>query len=84
MQGEHKIKQLANHYGRQAQTLKCIEEMAELTQALLKNTNIAEEIADVEIMLEQIKYLYFIDNEEVGKIKDYKINRTLERIANNG
>jgi len=84
MPGEHKIKQLANHYGKQAQTLKCIEEKAELTQALCKNTNIAEEIADVEIMLEQIKYLYFIDDEEVEKIKEYKINRQIDRIANNG
>jgi len=32
--------------------------MAELTQAIIKHSNIAEEIADVQIVLDQLKLLY--------------------------
>lgn len=42
--------------------------------------NLKEEIVDVEIMLEQIKYLLEIDEEEMAAIKLYKVNRTVERI----
>ena len=42
--------------------------------------HIAEEIADVEVCLEQIKYLLCVDN-EVTKIKKQKIERQLKRIA---
>lgn len=61
------------------------EECAELIQAISKkhrgkNHNIAEEIADVEIMLEQLK---IINNcrEEVRRIQDQKIKRLLYLIA---
>ncbi len=43
--------------------------------------NLKEEIADVEIMLEQIKYLLQIPEEDLQSIKLYKVNRTRERIA---
>lgn len=42
--------------------------------------NFTEEIADVEIMLEQIKYLLQIPEEDVEAIKHYKVNRTRERL----
>ena len=45
-------------FGEQNQHLKLIEEMSELTQAILKLTNVAEEIADVQIVLDQLKLLY--------------------------
>lgn len=45
-------------FGNQNQKLKLIEEMAELTQAIIKDSNIAEEIADVQIVLDQLKLLY--------------------------
>ncbi|MDT3387233.1 MAG: hypothetical protein LIR46_05645 [Bacteroidota bacterium] len=52
-------------YGIQAQIIKAIEEMAELTKELCKDGGvgdrvdlIAEEMADVEIMLEQLRYVY--------------------------
>lgn len=45
-------------FGNQHQKLKLIEEMAELTQAIIKDSNISEEIADVQIVLDQIKLLY--------------------------
>lgn len=46
--------------------------------------NLREEIADVEIMLEQIKYLLKIPEEDLQSIKLYKVNRTRERIARRG
>lgn len=52
-------------YGAAAQTLMCMEEMAELQKELCKNARgrnnffeIAEEIADVQIMLEQMMILH--------------------------
>lgn len=44
--------------------------------------NLIEEIADVEIMLEQIKYLLHIPEAEIEVIKRFKINRTKERMRN--
>jgi hypothetical protein len=51
------------HLGTEPQHLKLIEEMAELTQAIIKRSqglehNISEEIADVQIVLDQIKLLH--------------------------
>ena len=42
--------------------------------------NLVEEMADVEIMLEQIKDLLQIPEEDIQAMKVYKINRTRERI----
>lgn len=42
--------------------------------------NLKEEIADVEIMLEQIKYLLQIPEEDLQGIKLFKVNRTREKI----
>lgn len=44
--------------------------------------NIAEEIADVTIMLEQIKYLLQISETDIDQIIEQKLNRQLERINN--
>ena len=46
--------------------------------------NVCEEIADVEVMLEQIKYLLHINPEAVEEIKKNKIDRQLERIKKEG
>lgn len=43
-------------------------------------THIAEEIADVEMMLDQFKAYYGIEQEEINKIKIFKIERQLKRI----
>ena len=65
-------------YGEIPQIDVAIEEMAELTQALSKykrgkQHNVEEEIADVSIMLEQLKIIF--DNKKVKKIKNKKIKR---------
>lgn len=71
-------------YGEKAQEEVAIEECAELIQAIChkhrgRKDNIAEEIADVEIMLEQ---LMIINNceEEVQEIHRAKIERLYQRV----
>lgn len=62
----NKIIHTALHgFGADKQRIKCIEEMSELTKELCKDAfgsgnvcHIAEEIADVEIMLAQMKIYY--------------------------
>ena len=46
--------------------------------------NLVEEITDVEIMLEQVKDLLQIPEEDIQAIKLYKVNRTRERIVSKG
>lgn len=80
-----KIRYIADHYGKEKQLDMLIEECAELIQAISKYNRgksfncVAEEIADVEIMIEQIKYL-FLCGEDVAKIKEQKIDRQIKRI----
>jgi NTP pyrophosphatase (non-canonical NTP hydrolase) len=92
------IIEISEFYGFDAQSRQCIEEMAELTVALnkmwregmktdyfyseLKKNDIAEEIADVYIMLEQMKYLLNIYEDDIETIINRKILRQLERINN--
>lgn len=75
-------------YGTDNQTDVAIEEMAELTQALIHNrrgrpANIPEEIADVEIMLEQLKIIHDCAD-EVEKQKDAKIKRLAFKLGEKG
>ena len=73
-------------FGERAQMTMAIEEMSELTKELCKNsrgqentTHIAEEIADVEIMLQQLVIL-FDCKETVDKYRQYKLERLAGRI----
>lgn len=77
------LKFIADHYGLEGQTKKCEEELNELIEALGGSSDIhlAEEIADIEIMISQIKYLRNIPDECIDSIKRYKISRQLGRIA---
>ena len=67
IEGMETMERALEHYGANAQMLKCIEEMGELSRALARalnpneeteQANICEEIADVSIMLDQL-YLHF-------------------------
>ena len=102
--GKKACKEIAAYYGYDTQSRQCIEEMAELTQAINKywrkilapgksngytceympvnNTeydNLLEEIADVEVMIEQMKIL-LLGGLEVEVIIEEKLHRQLERI----
>lgn len=74
-------------YGHNSQMLMAIEEMSELTKAICKykrygdNVNdIAEEIADVTIMLEQLKMMFDVYPEVEMNI-DLKLKRLERRLA---
>lgn len=75
-------------YGKDLQILVAIEELAELTKELSQYRrenkfnieHLAEEIADVEIMLVQIKLMYNLEA-LVMKLKHDKIERLFKRLG---
>lgn len=74
-------------YGVEVQLIMTFEEMAELTQAICKNlrgrdnlNNVVEEIADVEIMLAQVKMIFEIEQWEIDRQKKAKLIRLAERL----
>lgn len=93
------ITEIADTYGIEKQSDIAIEKMAELTKALLKMRrvkyppeeaikeieNIVEELADVQIMILQLEYLFcslgWTTDGKWYKIIKEKINRQLGRIA---
>lgn len=84
---EEKINYIVKHYG-QDQANKAVEELIELAEVLVKYYNkdrvdmdsLYEELADVEIMLAQVKILFGIDQEELREMINRKLNRTISRI----
>jgi len=68
--------------GRQTQIIKTFEETAEFQNALAKfelgrasTDDVASEIVDVMIMLEQVMILLDIDNETISRIRTDKLDR---------
>ena len=79
-----------NMWGAEAQVRKAVEELAELQVELLHYLcgrgdyqHIAEEIADVMIMLEQLRLIYQNEN-SVNLWLDIKSRKLIERIENYG
>lgn len=86
-----KIKYIASHYGYDQNKI-AIEEMSELTKSLCKierypaidfrnekyMDSVIEEIADVWIVIEQLRHLY--GAADVDRVIEEKIERQLERI----
>lgn len=73
-------------WGKDAQAKMLLEEMAELQKEICKawrgkdnEVEIAEEVADVEVMLAQIKMIFGIDA-SVGVYRDAKIERLRQRL----
>ena len=89
---ENKLLEIINHYGVMPQLKYFQSEVFELNEAIIKAENpfepiqdiehIAEEIADVEVMLLQFKEYYHIDGNEILEIMNEKIDRQLERLNN--
>lgn len=93
---EKDIAFIAHYYGYEAQSRQLIEEMAELTQAINKkwraeNTGlyrgyyddmraITEELADVQICIEQVKLLLGITDKQIESTVESKIIREKARI----
>lgn len=79
--------QAIEKWGKELQITLAIEEMSELQKELCKhlrgdrNKNaISQEIADVEIMIEQVKIMLNIDELNINELKEYKINRLKKRM----
>ena len=88
------LKSIIDRYGEDFQVDRCIEECSELIKALLKlrrygeyipsqvsslRKDIIEEIADVNIMIEQLKIIFDCEK-EVLDVAEYKLDRQLERM----
>lgn len=88
------MEEAVSHFGAPGQTVKAIEEMAELQKELCKYLNeneislerldsISQEMADVEIMLEQLKII-FSNQERVEEWKKLKLLRLEYRLKQKG
>lgn len=82
------LQRAINHYGQYSQSLIAIEELSELQKAIVKQfrkscenhiTDISEEMADVYIMLEQLKMMYKNES-DIKRFIDYKVMRLEDRI----
>ena len=77
------LEKAIEHYGKGPQRDKAIEELSELIRALARcddRENIAEEMADVRIMLDQLEIIF--DNHDEVKAMEYqKLTRLNERVG---
>ena len=81
------LKKTHKIYGTFHQMVQTVEELSELIKAITKFINnkcdehkIAEEIADVEIMVHQLKNILNINQNEINEIKIQKLNRLEKRL----
>ena len=85
------LNRIINTYGIDKQMMQCIEEMAELTQAINKYfraekldtaadayKQVIEEIADVQIMIEQMRMMF--NEDEVDEVIFNKLERMEGRL----
>ena len=93
---EEDLLEIINHYGINKQLKYIHTEYYELDEAILEcehaynysptqlgrtyENHIAEEIADIMVMLKQFQYYYDISNEHIERIMKDKIERQMERI----
>lgn len=88
---EKRCGEILQHYGIMAQRRQLVEECAELIQAVCKLErrldaaalyNFIEELADVEIMVEQMKQtLTDRERDTLLRVENAKINRQLQRMT---
>ena len=87
---ESVIARSIDHYGEEIQATVCMEECAELIQAISKEKrgkidrdNMTEEIADVLICIEMLKQMYMISEDKINKWIEKKQVREAERMEKN-
>lgn len=75
------------HYGEEIQSTVCMEECAELIQAIgkakrgkINQNNMIEEIADVLICIEMLKQIYNITDSQIEDWTECKQKRILNRM----
>ena len=81
------------YHGIEQETTIAMEECSELIQAISKckrygcinkyRENLIEEMADVLIMIDELKMIYQISDVDISDIRQYKMNRQSYRIKNN-
>ena len=81
------VQRSIEHYGKDVQSTVCMEECAELIQAISKEKrgksdkdHLSEEIADVIICIEMLKQIYNITDDEIYSWVITKQERTIKRI----
>ena len=84
---KEKLQKIIDNYGHRSQKEMLFEEMAELQKEVCKELrgkgnkdHIAEELADVYLMLQQLQLMYGITDEKIELEVQKKIERTLDRI----
>ena len=84
----HKLKQIIKHYGVLPQLKYFQSEIFELNEAIITceeayhdKAPIVEEIADVMVMLKQFQLYYGIEDIEIQRVMEFKVDRQLKRIA---
>lgn len=77
---------IIQHYGRKSQEEIAIEECSELVKAIIKLRRgkgtveeLVDELADVQIMTDQLKLIYHCEEEVMARIDD-KVSRQLLRM----
>lgn len=84
---KNKLDIIIKHFGKYPQIIKLAEEFGELNKAILNRENgftmtngeITSELADVYILLEQIKMMYEVDENEVQNVIDMKVDRVFDK-----
>ena len=85
------LRNIAEHYGLRVQMRQLIEEMAELTQVICKaerydldtvREHLVEEVADVQVVLDQV--IYLLGDNRIEQIRAEKIERQKRRIEDAG
>lgn len=80
---------IVNHYGQKKQEVQAVQELSELILLLTARSDqrkgnykqrVTEEIADTQIMIEQIKIMNGIRDEDVTQVTVNKLERQLDRI----
>ena len=81
------VQRSIEHYGKDVQSTVCMEECAELIQAISKEKrgksdkdHLAEEMADVIICIEMLKQIYNVTDDEIYSWVINKQERIIERI----
>lgn len=85
---KEKLIKIIRHYSEYSQISKAVEELIELSEILIKDINkselykdsLIEEMADVEVMLFQLKIIYNVSDEELQDEISRKIDRTIKRM----
>ena len=80
---------ILNHYGQSKQEMQAVQELTEVILLLTARPDqrkddyrakLTEEIADAIVMIEQVKMIHMISDDDITENIVYKLRRTLDRI----